>query len=336
MMHDPSLNVYREYQFVDGDCSLEREVNSARNDLLRDMVLNPDYHSDTKRNGAIQPFLLTRGGEQHSYNVICRPGDELFAGDIIDAFGEKWIVIEARADATTHKTGVMYQCNKCFHFQNFTPEIIERWGYIDISGYSSSFNRNTQLQSNSEQVVIYMPYDDDTSKIYIDKRLPSHIGYDQFGQRMLFSFKITGINPVSESYNGGDHLLMLKAERFLYSQDKDNLDIEVCDYIPPVDADGNDDEDSELLSCSIIGGKTIRIGSSRVYKPSLDSLDNGIDLQWDVSGDAVDEVIRDGLNIKVKAKEDMSFIGSTISITLTPSGGSYHPSVLQVEVTGVA
>ena len=83
----------------------------------------------------------------------------MFAGDIIDAFGQKWIVTEARADSTTHKTGIMRQCNKLFRFQNFTPEIIERWGCIDMSGYSSSINKDSQVQHVSEQLAIYLPYD---------------------------------------------------------------------------------------------------------------------------------------------------------------------------------
>ena len=89
--------------------------------------------------------------------------------------------MEARADATTHKTGVMRQCNKLFRFQNFSSAFIERWGIIDVSGYSSSFNSNTQMQHSSEQVAIYLPYDDETAQIYVDKRLPSHVGVDKFG-----------------------------------------------------------------------------------------------------------------------------------------------------------
>lgn len=338
-MFNPSYEVYSQYQLMDGVCDLEREINTARNDLLYDMISSPDYHCDTKRNGVVQPLLLTRGGEQHSYNVICRPGDELFSGDLIDAFGSKWIVMEARSDSTTHKTGVMYQCNKLFRFQNFTSEIIERWGIIDISGYSSSFNSDTQMQHSSEQVAIYMPFDDETAKIYVDKRLPSHVGYDQFGNKILFSFKITGTNPVSESYNDGDHLLMLKAERFLYAQDKDNLELEICDYIRPDDNPDDPLVSDSKLHCEIVGGTTIRIGGTRIYKAVFtDDSGNSVgDVQcvWSVDGDYATFVAIDG-GIKVSVAYDSALIGSDLIIHVVASDITCAPAEYRVEVTGIA
>lgn len=335
MVHD-SRSLYKDYVLHGTSSEWDCEVQTSKADLLRDMILSPDYHADTLRNGYVQPLLLTRGGEKHSYNVICRPGDELFAGDMIDAFGQKWIVTEARADSTTHKTGIMRQCNKLFRFQNFTPEIIERWGYVDISGYSSSFNSDSQMQHSSEQVAIYLPYDADTEKIYVDKRLPSHIGYDKFGERILFSFKITGTNPVSESCNDGDHLLVLKAERFLYSQEKDNLDFEICDYIDPNDENIPVPLQVSTIRCNVTGSKSIRIGGTRIYKAVFYDEDgnivDGIPCEWLVSGDGASFVEVDG-GIKVSVVDDTSIIGSEISI-IASSVGCSSPEI-KVEVTGV-
>lgn len=334
-----NYNAYKAYILQGAFCEREHEILSAKNDLLSDMEMSPDYHFDTLRNGSSQPLLLTRGGEKHSYNVICRPGDNLFAGDIIDAFGQKWIVMEARADATTHKTGVMYQCNKLFRFQNFSPDIIERWGFVDISGYSSSFNSDTQMQHSSEQVAIYLPYDEETAKIYVDKRLPSHVGYDQFGEKILFSFKITGTNPVSESYNDGDHLLMLKAERFLYAQDKDNLELEICDYIQSVD-DLEDPPTSDIqLHCEIMGGTAIRIGGTRIYKAVFTDSDghviDGVNCTWSVDGDGANYVVTDD-GIKVSIAYNTALIGNDIIIHAAASDLTCSPAEYRVEVTGIA
>lgn len=333
-MDNATYNAYAGYMLQNGLCEREHEINSARLDLLEDMINSLDYHCDTRRNGELQPLLLTRGGEQYTYNVICRPGDELFAGDTIDAFGHKWIVMEARADSTTHKTGVMHQCNKLFRFQNFTPDIIERWGFVDISGYSSSFNSDTQMQHSSEQVAIYLPYDEETAKIYVDKRIPSHVGYDSFGQKMLFSFKITGVNPVSESYNHGDHLLMLKAERYLFAQDKDNLDLEICDYIDPKDSIVIE---QGAVRCEIIGGKTIRTGSARKYQAVFYDKDgtamDGIAPLWTLEGDGASLSVLDGV-AKVVVEDRNDLIGSDITLTLTADGRDCDPSSVCVEVIG--
>ena len=331
-----SRSLYKDYVLQGAISEWDHEVQTSKVDFLHDMVLSPDYHEDTLRNGNVQPLLLTRGGEKHSYNVICRPGDELFAGDIIDAFGQKWIVTEARADSTTHKTGIMRQCNKLFRFQNFTPEIIERWGCIDMSGYSSSINKDSQVQHVSEQLEIYLPYDADTEKIYIDKRLPSHIGYDKFGERVLFSFKVTGVNPVSESCNDGDHLLVLKAERFLYSQEKDNLDYEICDYIDPNDENIPVPLPKSALHCDVTGSKSIRIGGSRTYKAIFRDNDGNVvsdvPCEWFVSGDGASFVDVSG-GIKVSVIDDASLIGGEISIIASSSDCS-SPE-FRVEVTSL-
>lgn len=333
------LAVYRQYMLMDGATGWSQEVNRAKADLLADITNSPDYHCDTRRNDIPQPLLLTRGGEQHSYNVICLPGDELFAGDIIDAFGQKWIVMEARADATTHKTGIMYQCNKCFRFQNFNANIIERWGYVDISGYSSAFNSDTQLQNSAEQVAIYLPYDTETAKIYVDKRLPSHIGYDKFGELMLFSFKITGTNPVSESFNQGDHLLQLKAERFLFAQDHDNLELEVCDYIAPDEQSASPLPPAPAkLACAIMGSDTIRIGATRSYQSVFytqmgDEMVDQLEAEWSVVGDGIQ--VSSGRILKIHVDDNADLIGESIVITLRDKQGRCQPATLTVEVTGI-
>ena len=225
--------VYRTYLGGAGTTRYQRVAEQARTDLLVHAQDNPDYHGDTKRNDVQQPFILTRGGDKFTYNMICLPGDELFGGDIIDAFGEKWIVTQARADATTHKTGIMHQCNHLFRFQNFTSDIIERWGWIDQSGYSSTVTGTNQMQKAEEQFAIYLPYDKETAKIFVDKRLASHMGWDQFGQQILVSFKVTSVAPNTFSYNKGDHLLGIKAIRDVYSQTADSLKEQICDYIAP-------------------------------------------------------------------------------------------------------
>lgn len=338
-----NYNAYKEYILQGTFCERDHEILSAKNDLLSDMEMSPDYHFDTLRNGVSQPFLLTRGGEKHSYNVICRPGDDLFAGDMIDAFGQKWIVMEARADATTHKTGVMYQCNKLFRFQNWTSDIIEKWGYVDVSGYSASFNNDNQLQNSSEQIVIYFPYDTDTERLYVDKRLPSHVGYDNFGNKMLFSFKITGLNPVSESFNCGDHLLMVKAERCLYAQDKDNLDLEICDYIGSEyreeDVIPTVPELAEAPTCSIRGSSGIRIGCARVYNVSLmmpnGSEDTDAEFVWSLNGYHADMEIISNRSVKVRIPDDRILIGDTFKLSATLADDASIYCEIELEVLGI-
>ena len=329
--------VYKTYLGGSGMTRYQRIVENARNDLLSHAQDNPDYHGDTKRNGIDQPFILTRGGEQFTYNMICLPGDDLYAGDIIDAFDEKWIVMEARADATTHKTGVMHQCNHLFRFQNFTSDIVERWGYIDQSGYSSQVTGTNQMQKAEEQFAIYMSYDDKTAKIFVDKRIASHVGYDKFGRKILVTFKVTSAAPNTFSYNKGDHLLGIKVIRDVYSETTDNLEEGICDYIAP----GSNTSEPSIpnLACYIDGAPKLLLGRSRTYRAVF--LNNAgqpvddIEAVWNLPPLDGITYMADGNTVKVSASREDSLIGSEIVLGLSDAQGQYEPTHLIVEVGNI-
>ena len=326
-------SIYLDYVQEAYDKVRSDEVGMIREDLARDLRESPDYQKDAKRNGVPQPMVFTRGGEDHGYNVICLPGDELFAGDIIDAFDEKWIVMRARADTTTHKVGVMYQCNKLLRFQNFDTKIHERWSYIDVSGYSSSFNNSTSIQSSAEQMVIYLPFDEDTEKIYVDKRLSINTGYDRFGRRMLDVLRVTGVNPVAESFNSGDHILMLKVERDLYNQESDNLDLEICDYLT-TDPETHEPAE-ENLSCKIEGRAKIRIGKSARYKSVFlrDGEEvSGITPQWSMDAAEGVTLTLDKDDAVVNVSDEEALIGMELTLRLSEASGAYGTAMLTVGV----
>lgn len=341
-MFDVSAQLYNAYilqDMRDGHADNYHGVMSAREDLMADMLASPDYQAHAKRNGVTQGMLFTRGGEQHTYNIVCRPGDVIYAGDIIEVFGSHWLVMEARADNTTHMTGIMMQCNHLFRFQNFDSRIIERWGIIDMSGYSSSFNSDTQLQRAEEQMVFYMPYDMDTAKIFVDKRLASHVGYDKYGQQILFTFKVTGVNPVAQSFNPNDHLLVIKAVRDLYSPNNDSLELYICDYIEPTEDDSSVND--SLLMCQINGRDTMRIGTVRVYSATFYDADgqsvNDVTPVWTIDAEV------DGINGQdtddgcwtVNVADNVGLIGSSFTITLAGADGTYNVASKTVEVVGI-
>lgn len=329
-------SIYKDYLEEAYHSSRSDEVGMIREDLLNDFQESPDYQGDAKRNGIPQPMVFTRGGDDHGYNVICLPGDELFAGDIIDAFDEKWLVMRVRADMTTHKVGVMYQCNKLIRFQNFDKEIYERWSYVDVSGYSSSFNRSTSIQNSSEQMVIYMPFDEATEKIYVDKRLALNGGYDRYGRKMLSVLKVTGVNPVAESFNQGDHILMLKVERDLYDEEADNLELEICDYLSD-DATQSAPEDDQR-SCSISGRTTLRIGKTNRYAAVFTSERSPVPATtpiWSLQAeDGVTLSVVDS-DAFVEAEKNDELIGSTFALTLRAEDGTYGMATLEGEVVSL-
>ena len=333
----PMFDLYRGYVGASGCDLRSRNIQTSKDDMRRYAEASPDYQPDALRNGMSQPMLFTRGGEQHSYNIICMPDDDLYAGDIIDAFGEKWLVMEARADMTTHKTGVMTQCNQLFRFQNFSSDIVEVWGIIDQSGYSSTVTGTNQMQKSEEQIAIYMPYNQDTQKIFVDKRLASHVAYDQTGELILGTYKITSTSPTTHSFNHGDHLLALKAIRDVYSPSNDNLDLLICDYIAPSNVPSGE-PDPNLLPCYIQGTPELKLSRSRRLTPLFFQEDgvtpaDAVTAIWECpSVDGVTFELDEGALI-IRASDDADLIGTTFEVVLKDDAGVYQPCAVMVEVT---
>lgn len=329
--------LYRKYIGARNFSMSGNIVQSHREDLIRYAPTNPDYHEDTLRNGVVQPLILTRGGENHSYNVICLPGDQLYAGDIIEAFGEVWIVIEARADDTTHKTGIMYQCNKLFRFQNWTSDIIECWAYVQQSGYSSTVTGTNQMQKSEEQVAIYMPYNEDTDKIYVDKRLASHRAWEESGRQILATYKITSASPITKSYNDGDHLLFLKAIKDVFSESSDSVEQCICDYIAPdVNTGIADEEGSPSLPCAITGMPEALIGRVRTLKAVFYDADykvvEDVEPVWSYPEIAGVSIYVDNGDLKIKPNNESRLIGESFDVSVTSADGKYQTAILTVEV----
>ena len=331
--------VYKSYVGARGITQYERSKANAIADLDAHFQDNPDFHPDTLRNGEPQPLILTRSGEDQCYNVICKPGDQLCAGDIIDAFDEKWIVIQARADSTTHKTGVMHQCNNLFRWQNFSPEIVECWAYVSQSGYSSQVTGTNQMQKAEEQFAIYMPDNDDTRKLFVDKRLASHVAYDKFGHKILGTFKITSNSPNTKSYNQGDHLLLIKAIRDVYNEMTDNIPEMICDYISAGDQYAPPKTDK--LSCKIEGGEKLLLGRTRSYDAvfyNSDGVtrDESVVAVWRLP--TIDGISykTDGNRLRISVSNQDSLIGCELAIGIYDADGLYEPAELRLEVGNIA
>lgn len=342
------MNDYQNYQndayiyrmYIDdgrvSDRILDGELEEIKRDLYTDMLSSPDYHM-VKRNGNPQGVILTRGGERSTYNVVCLPGDQLYAGDHIEAFGQNWIVMVANADDTTHKTGIMQQCNHLFRFQNGTNDIIERYGFIDVSGYSAAINNNPQLHMSTEQMCIYLSYDEYTKKIFVDKRLSIGKIYDLNGNEILNVVRVTGVNQTARSFNDEDHLLVLKTEQDLFAQDRDRVDEEICDY---VSEDVNPPVVTPTGSCKINGRNTLRVGKKYTYTASFyDSDGNEIepprDVKWSVTQLTGVDYVYWNNELLIGIAEDQKLIGTIIEVSVTTRDGLYGSDGITVEVIDV-
>jgi len=101
---------------------------NAQEMLLEEFQDSINYIVDAKRNGELQPMIITGSEVKYKYNITTMPGDELYPGDIIEANGEHYIVVQTRSESPVYILGLAWLCNVKFRFQNWSPTIIERYG----------------------------------------------------------------------------------------------------------------------------------------------------------------------------------------------------------------
>lgn len=329
------LGYFHSVQGTNGlHSSKEYTIRQSQAKLKNDIPSTIGYEASAARNGVAQPLVLIGGKTPNKAKVITLPNDELFAGDIISAGMENWIIVSVSQTNPIQKVGEAWLCNQKFRFQNGTSTIIEKYGVLDNGSYSISDDK--QVGVLSDKYKVYLPYDDETKKLYIDKRIATNVSYNKDGKQMLTTYKITGYDPVSKSYGQGAHLLVMPVESSPYDPVNDNITEMICDYI--ISSGGGDVPSPTLLNSSISGRSTIRTGYSNTYnavfyKADGVTVDENIVATWNVVPNINGvTIVANGNSIKISAANNDALIGEVITITLTDTGGLYNSATITVEV----
>lgn len=224
------INYFKAIQNATGlNSAQEAIIQENKIRLLSDMVESINYKASATRNGILQPVVITVGKISYKSMITALPGDSLYAGDMIVSDGDYWLIVEVNTTNPIQNSGTAWLCNQLFRFQNGSTTIIERYGVLDNGNYATSGNDKIQIIDNKYK--IYLPYDNDTKKLYVGKRLAINRSFDSSGAEILTTYNITSVDPVAQSYGKGGHLLLLSIESSSYESDADSLTEMICDYI---------------------------------------------------------------------------------------------------------
>ena len=316
--------------------SQDLTINENKAEIKENLVLSINYKPLATNNGKPQPVVLTKGKSGFKGTVFALPDDNLCVGDMIECDGNRWIVVEISSTNPIQKSGAVWLCNQLFRFQNFDSTIIERWGVFDSGSYSKTEDKQVQTADNWYR--IYLPYDDDTRKLYVDKRLATNKCYKSDGDEILSTYKITSFDPVSKNYGQNGHLLVLVTESSSYQTGEDNIEELICNYIAPSD-DSVDPPSPTLLPCSITTGRsTIRTGASctyivTFYKSDGVTIDNNIVAIWNLSPSIKGVTsVQSGNSIKVSVSNVDALVGKAFTMSVVDTGGLYNTATMNVEV----
>jgi len=200
------------------------------------------YQADAMRNGEPQPMLIVRM-KPTECKITLFQDMQLFVGDYVDCFDDRWLVTEVFTDENTNRFALGLLCNHLFRFQNAMTEIIERWGVVLDSNYLNQTDNRLPLETGWYQA--FLPLDDKTKRIFIDKRFALGKAFNKRGEQILSVMKVVWLDSTTANLSEGDSLLKLRLEIGSFNPQTDNVAELVCDYItspPDTNDNGNDGE----------------------------------------------------------------------------------------------
>lgn len=306
---------------------------NSLNAFATSIVNDPAYQADATVEGVITPLAVTPKSTI-SCSIKAIPETGIHIGDVVDCFGKKWVVVELYTDKVGLINGTMWLCNSVIRFQNRTPEIHEVSCVVDDGTYSKrSSDSDAYVMTNTYR--IYMPINDATRQLYVDKRLAFGQIFSSLGEEILEVYKIVGIDLKSKNFGDDSHLMALTMQRDVYNPQADSLIENICDYI----TDNADAGTANTGSCNIVGRDSIRLGASRTYTAHfIDEAGNEVNdavAVWSVA--APDGVLCEpgGSSFKVTVPLSESLVGEIVSITLADAEGVYGIYEKKVQVTTV-
>lgn len=325
----------------------DRSINITKQNLIDKACNSPSYKTIVL--GENEKGVLVRDTtDPHTKKLILYPeqigqNETINVGSILvfkDRPSENpWIVVKVDQDNDVTCNATIEQCNHLFRFQNNTSTILEYWGILK-DPYSSQLETDKFITTRSNKLQGTLPYNEDTKKIFIDKRIYIESVYTDEQKEIPVVYKVTDVNSEISSYGNGK-LLEIKLE-FVSAKDNDSVEQKIADYIssshPPSSVDPVKD-----LKCEIIGRKEIRIGGSeRIYEAVFYSNYGSTPNQDVVAKWSLVTLPEFAKNIKmasnsknsisVKADYVEALVGSKFRVLLTDTDGVYPVFEFEVEV----
>lgn len=257
----PNWDDYDSIFRFDGNTRRDRTIAHAKNRISSVSADHPSYF-ECVIDGERKIRLLIMNSEQletKKIKVLPEDAQYIHLGSIIEWKDGYWLVTELNADDTVTKGGYMKYCNVKIRFQLYADAAIyERHGVLDSGVYSTTLKETLTMPEINWQYKLYLPYDDKTSMLYVDKRFAVGTMPTKHGQ-VLECYRFTKRDSIGESSRDG-RLLVMYCKSDVYNEKNDNFDELICDYVSPSDSDTG--ESSLLAGIEYNGNPLLRIGGS--------------------------------------------------------------------------
>lgn len=268
-----------------GTTQRERIVNRLKTNLNNKLQDNPSYKT-VKLNGEETNLIINTSTKPYYKEFQSLPDQKILAGDYIEWADSMWLVLNADSDDEVYTDGNLRQCQHCIYWQKSDGTIVSRYAYTEnASAYNNGEAGNHTITLQSNQFMVYLPYDEETAELDNGKRVhmsrsnskckpyeltrPDDVTYG-FGKKGVLNIIFT-----QTQYNqGNDKLITLE----------DGTQAWICDYIDssstPQPSEPSNPDETAVLNANISGTSNLRIGVTRTYTATLSDKD-GNTVQWD-------------------------------------------------------
>ena len=268
-----------------GTTQRERIVNRLKTNLNNKLQDNPSYKT-VKLNGEETNLIINTSTKPYYKEFQSLPDQKILAGDYVEWADSMWLVLNADSDDEVYTDGNLRQCQHRIYWQKADGTIVSRYAYTEnASSYSNGETGNNTITLQSNQFMVYLPYDEETAELDNGKRV--HMSRSNAKCK---PYELTRPDDITYGF-GEKGVLNIIFTQTQYNQENDKLitledgtQAWICDYIdsspttPP--SEPTTPDETEDLSATISGTTNLKIGVTRNYTATLSDKD-GNAVQWD-------------------------------------------------------
>lgn len=322
------MNRYEARINLYGSTQRERNVNRLRQNILSKVPSNPSY-KEIKLNGEETYLVINTNSKPYYKEFESLPGQKILAGDYVEWANNIWLVYEADCDDEIYTDGNLRQCQYKLFWQKTDGTIVSRYAWVqNASAYNNGETGNNTITLQSNQFMVYMPYDEDTR--LLDNGLRIHMSRDN---KVCKPYTLTRPDDITFGY-GEKGVLNIVFTQTQYNANEDRLvklddgrSVWVCNHssptTPPVPdpVDPNLPNETANLSAIISGNTGLKIGFERSYSVNFTDQDGAavtdVDFEWKIDSKFADKIKQtvSGRTINLHV-DDVSLIGEAFFIEI--------------------
>lgn len=311
-----------------GSTQRERELNRLKSDIVRKAPSSLSY-KDVKLNGEPTQLMINTSTKPYYKEFESLPDQTVLAGDYVEWANSVWLVLNADCDDEVYTDGNLRQCQHKIFWQKDDGTIVSRYAYTEnASAYNNGEKGNNTITLQSNQFMVYLPYDDETAELDNGKRI--HMSRSNAKCK---PYELTRPDDITYGF-GEKGVLNIIFTQTQYNQDKDKLitledgtQAWICGYIdstttPPQPSTPNETADlwNMKIDCSNLEIKPTgypKTLTATLYNTKTGETIPDIVYEWNVQSsisEFISYTVVDNV-LKISLSKEYEDFGDEITIT---------------------